>query len=90
MYRREEKAAGMDGIFSDFLRCVDPKGHNWLLTFLIRSFCQKFGKNEVIAPTETGKPADDPRSYCTISVLDASYMFLERMPLATVTPCLKE
>ena len=79
------KAAGVDGIFPEFLKNLDPLTRTWLASMF--TYCHSTGvvpsiwrEAKTIAILKPRKPADRPESYRPISLLCTTYKLLERLP----------
>ena len=80
------KAAGVDGIFPEFLKNLGPLARTWLASML--TYCHTTGvvpsiwrEAKTIVILEPGKPADRPESYRPILLLCTTYKLLERLLL---------
>lgn len=84
-------AVGADGILSEFLINLGPKGKTWfanLATVVMQSstrpkICHQV---KVITLLKPHKPTDHPHSYRLISLLSASHKVFERLLLACLEP----
>ena len=85
------KAAGIDGIYPEFLKNLGPKGRGWLASFFTHIHSsgvipKAWRESKVIAIIKPGKPANDPASYRPISLLCTSYKLFERLLLVRLSP----
>jgi hypothetical protein len=87
------KAAGMDGIFPEFLKHVGPLMKTWLLAvfneiLLSGQLPKAFKKSKVIAVLKPGKEPDRAESYRPIALLSVCYKLLEKLLYARLSPIL--
>ncbi|VVC39079.1 Reverse transcriptase domain, partial [Cinara cedri] len=85
------KAAGFDGIYSEFFKHSGHKTQAWLAAFCsdildTATLPKLFKKTKIIAILKPGKPATDPTHYRPISLLSTTYKILERLILNRIRP----
>src|SRR5436190_200869 len=89
------KAAGLDGMFPEFIKNFGPKAKTWLLTMfndiLASGVLPKaFKRSKVIAVLKPGKSPELVDSYRPISLLSVTYKLLERLIYNRISPILNE
>lgn len=87
------KAAGVDGVFPEFIKNAGPKVKNWLKTVFniileTGDMPGLFKKSKVIAVLKPGKQADQAESYRPIALLSVCYKLLERLVYNRILPIL--
>ena len=75
------KAAGMDGIFPEFLKHLGPKVKTWLLALNNKIMAKgqlpaAFKRSKIIAVLKPGKEADSAENYRPIALLSVCYKLL--------------
>lgn len=78
------KAAGLDGIFPEFIKHLGHPAREWLrncFTDILNTgqIPQQFRIAQTLAILKPGKPSDDPASYRPIALLSVCYKLLERL-----------
>lgn len=78
------KAAGLDGIFPEFIKHIGEHGRTWLKKFYndileTGRVPQQFKIAHTLAILKPGKPVDDPSSYRPIALLSVCFKLLERL-----------
>lgn len=78
------KAAGLDGIYPEFIKHLGPAGRKWLKVFYTDilqkgKVPQQFKIAQTLAILKPGKSSDDPSSYRPIALLSICYKLLERL-----------
>ena len=84
-------AAGVDGIYAEFLTFSGPRVNKWLALFytdIITSgkLPKSFKKAKILALQKPKKPSDDPKSYRPIALLSVCLKLLERLILNRIGP----
>jgi Reverse transcriptase (RNA-dependent DNA polymerase) len=87
------KAAGLDGIFPEFIKHVGIRVRNWLLTFfnnILNSgeLPAAFKKSKIVAVLKPGKESDRVESYRPIALLSVVYKLFERLLYNRLSPIL--
>jgi len=80
------KAAGMDGVFMEFIKNLQHKARNWLLKFFNEILNtgllpREFKRAKIIAIIKPGKQGLHPNEYRPITLLSITYKILERLLL---------
>ena len=88
---KAKKAAGVDGIFPEFLKNLGLEAHNWLASLftychLTRVVPSRWKESKIIVIPKPGKPLDNATSFCPISLLCTTYKHFERLFLAGLSP----
>ena len=78
------KAAGLDGLYPEFVKHLGKRARIWILKFLNQIFKVArlpplMMKTIIIAILKPGKAADDPTKYRPIALLSIMYKLLERI-----------
>lgn len=84
-------AAGMDGIYTEFLKNSGPRTRTWLSSFYSNIMSSNqlptaFKKSKIIALLKPHKPEELPQSYRPVSLLSVSLKLLERLILNRIGP----
>lgn len=85
------KAAGFDGVYSEFFKHSGHKTQAWLATFCsdildTATLPKLFKKTKIIAILKPGKLSTDATHYRPISLLSTTYKILERLILNRIQP----
>lgn len=75
------KAAGLDGLYPEFLKHLGKRARLWVLKFLnkILKLSKLPPQSLIIAILKPVKSADDPKAYRPIALLSNMYKLLERI-----------
>jgi hypothetical protein len=89
------KAAGFDGIYSEFFKFTEPRTHTWLTMFYndiidTEKLPKQFKRAKVIALLKPGKDGHEAADYRPISLLSVTYKILERMILERIQPYIED
>ena len=87
------KAAGLDGMFPEFVKNFGPKAKAWLLTMFNEVLAtgilpKAFKRSKVIAVLKPGKCPKQVDSYRPITLLSVTYKLLERLVYNRISPIL--
>uniref|UniRef100_A0A2S2Q0Y4 RNA-directed DNA polymerase from mobile element jockey n=1 Tax=Sipha flava TaxID=143950 RepID=A0A2S2Q0Y4_9HEMI len=85
------KAAGFDGVYSEFFKHSGHKTQAWLAAFCsdildTATLPNLFKKTKIIAILKPGKMSTDATHYHPISLLSTTYKILERLILNRIQP----
>lgn len=85
------KAAGMDGIYPEFLKYCGPLALIWILAlfnYILRTgnAPRLFKRSRVVAVWKPGKDGSDASHFCPISLLNVTSKLFERMILNRIEP----
>lgn len=89
------KAAGLDGVFPEFLRHCGPRTLSWLTSFyneVLRSgqLPTMFKQTKIVAILKPGKEGLNPEDYRPIALLSVCYKLLERLIHNRIKPVVEE
>lgn len=92
---KKGKAAGKDGIYPEFLHHLGPKAIVWVANVLFQIFCsgkppKTWKESIVVAVLKPGKPADSPKSYRPISLLNVMSKLMDRVILKRISPIIEK
>lgn len=89
------KAAGVDGIYPEFLKNCGPNTKSWLTRFFSNILetgylPHTFKCTKTVALLKPGKPSDKAESYRPIALLSVCYKVLERMIYNRIEPSINQ
>lgn len=89
------KAAGIDGIYPEFLKHCGPNALRWLTEFFNNivqtgSLPTVFKRTKIIAILKPGKTGKHPEDFRPIALLSVCYKLLERLILNRIKPIVEE